>query len=56
MEADRKSDREELKEIMEATKEDIISSQAEIRSIVDAWVTDIKDGQKRRPPAKMQRR
>jgi DNA anti-recombination protein RmuC len=54
MEADKQSDREEQKEMMKATKEDIKSRQAEMRSIVDAWMTDIKDGQKRRPPAKMQ--
>jgi hypothetical protein len=45
------ADREVLKGIMDANtksmREDIKSSQAEMRSIVDAWITDIKDSQKK---------
>jgi hypothetical protein len=44
MEANRERDREKnLKDL----KEDIKSSQADVRSILNAWITDIKDARKR---------
>jgi hypothetical protein len=37
--ADRKADREELQDMKRANREDLKSSQAEMRSIVSAWMT-----------------
>jgi hypothetical protein len=58
MEADRKSDREDLKGMMEEMmnanqeeklarmREGIKSGQAEMKPILDAWLMDVKDGRK----------
>jgi hypothetical protein len=56
MKADRKA--EELKNMMKAMREEIKSGGAEMRSIVNAWMTDIKAApqKKRRPPATKRRR
>jgi hypothetical protein len=47
---DRKAHQEELKEMMKANtksrREDIKSGQEKIRSIVDAWMTDMNDNRK----------
>jgi hypothetical protein len=51
MQVKAEADREVLKGIMDANtrsmREDIKSSQAEMRSMVDAWITDIKDASKK---------
>jgi hypothetical protein len=36
-------------------REEITSGQAEMRSVFDEWLMDLKDGGKRRPPAKKRR-
>jgi hypothetical protein len=43
MEANTKANQEE---ILARMREDIISGQAEMRSIFDPWLTDLKDGRK----------
>jgi hypothetical protein len=52
MEDNRESDREQMDANLKDLKEDIKSGQAEIKSIVDGWKTDIKDARKRRPASK----
>jgi seryl-tRNA synthetase len=54
MKANRKADqekaegsREESKEMMKAMREEIKSDEAEMRSIVNAWMADIKDARKK---------
>jgi hypothetical protein len=51
MKADREADQQQMLVKMEANtkamREVIRSSQAEMRSIVDVWMTDIKDGRKK---------
>jgi hypothetical protein len=53
MEANTEANQEEK---LGRMQENIKSGQAEMRSILDAWVTDLKDGQKRRQPAKKRQR
>jgi hypothetical protein len=43
----RKADQEELQDMMKANREDLKSSQVEMRSIDNAWMTDIKDARKK---------
>jgi hypothetical protein len=47
MMANRHADREQIDAKLKDLKEDTKSSQAEMRSILDAWITDIKDAQKK---------
>jgi hypothetical protein len=44
---ERKADREQMDAKLKDLKEDIKSSQAEMRYIVDTWITDIKDARKK---------
>jgi hypothetical protein len=46
-EANRESDREQVDANLKDLKEDITSRQAEMRSIVNAWITDITDARKK---------
>jgi hypothetical protein len=53
---DRKAYREQLQDRMKAYREDPKSDQAKMiaafKEKTDAWIANIKDAQKRRPPAK----